>query len=244
MGYFKRGGRYDFSGANARADGYFGIVRDDNGRYMFNTKQDIATFSGNGALADAKFYLKTGIKASVGVGEAQPDYGDWTNYNPSGYANEYFGDAQSGGGGISMVEERFIQATGILGFSGPTIGLSIAKFPNGEFGVYWNNGNTTGVDLPNLDIGVTIHTSKNQNIDWETALQGWSSSYGGSVSFFAATVGGNQYTGDFFSTFMKDYGSVSIMLNLGPNDLSGGVNKNTTNQQHLFTLPIWFDIFW
>jgi RHS repeat-associated protein len=156
-----------------------------------------------------------------------------------------FGDVtNAGGSGFSMVEERFIQATGILGFSGPTIGLSIAKFPNGEFGVYWNNGNTTGVDLPNLDIGVTVHMSRNPNIDWETALQGWSSDWGGSYSFFGFTVGGNQYSGDFWSKFMKDYGSVSIMLNLGPNDLAGGANKNTTNQQHLFTLPMWFDIFW
>jgi RHS repeat-associated protein len=188
------------------------------------------------------------------IGNNEPIYHNRVNADYSGsvdraiyevrseYMNEWH--AQSGGGNLSMVEERFIQATGILGFSGPTIGLSIAKFPNGEFGVYWNNGNTTGVDLPNLDIGVTTHTSKNPDINWEKALQGWSSSYGGSFSFFAATVGGNQYSGDFFSTFMKDYGSVSIMLNLGPNDLAGGINKNTTNQQHLFTLPMWFDIFW
>ncbi|MGD9992547.1 MAG: RHS repeat-associated core domain-containing protein [Salinivirgaceae bacterium] len=60
-----------------------------NGNYKLNGS-GVEHFSGNGALADAKFYLKTGIKASVGVGEAQPDYGDWTNYNSSGYANEYF----------------------------------------------------------------------------------------------------------------------------------------------------------
>jgi hypothetical protein len=68
-----------------------------NGNYKLNGS-GVEHFSGNGALADAKFYLKTGIKASVGVGEAQPDYGDWTNYNPSGYANEYFGDDANGEG--------------------------------------------------------------------------------------------------------------------------------------------------
>lgn len=43
---------------------------------------------------------------------------------------------------------------------------------------------------------------------------------------------------------MEDYGSVSFMLNLGPNDLGGGVNKNTVNQERLFTIPSWLGAPW
>jgi len=149
----------------------------------------------------------------------------------------------AGGGNLSIVEERFVQFTGILGFAGPTVGFSIAKLPSGEAAVYWNKGYTTGFDLPNVDMGITIHMSLKPNINWVDKLEGYSTTYGGSISFFGATLGGNQDEFNFWSC-MNDYGSFSIMVNIGPNDYSIGINKNRIEQKYLFTIPKWLGAPW
>jgi hypothetical protein len=143
----------------------------------------------------------------------------------------------------SRVDEYFIQLNLTLGLAGPSFGISVADLPNGTLAIYWNRGGNIGVDIPNIDIGISQHTSLRSRIDWQKALEGDATEYGGSISMVNIAYGGNHAPN---ITFPKplDYETLSVALNIGPNDLAGGATKLTTQQKYLFSLPGWLIPRW
>jgi hypothetical protein len=68
---------------------------------------------------------------------------------------------------------------------------------------------------------------------------GYSTEYGLSIIIAGVMVGGNQDSAAFFDNIGEDYNTASSMINIGFNDIAFGINKTTTEQKYLFTVPGW-----
>ncbi len=139
-----------------------------------------------------------------------------------------------------VIEEVFVHLNSIFGLSGPTIGITMAKMPNGDLIVYWQFGNSTGADIPNIDFGRSFHYFKNSDFGFkDNVLEGKSTNYNFSFTVLGIALGGNSWPNDNNISFGRDYISVSKMWNIGFNDSWVGLTKNTTYQKYLFKVPQW-----